>query len=86
MSASAIHEFKLSVHARYQMQERNILELWIEEALTEPEKLLPFADPHGNTHYLKRIQNFGDRWLRVVVNPHLIPKRIVTIFFDRRVK
>jgi len=67
------------------MQERNILELRIEEALTEPEKLLPFADP-GNTHYLKRIQNFGDRWLRVVVNPHLIPKRIVTIFFDRRVK
>jgi hypothetical protein len=68
------------------MQERNILELWIEETLVDPEKLLLIADSHGNTHYLKRIQDFGDRWLRVVVNPNLTPKRIVTTFFDRRVK
>jgi Domain of unknown function (DUF4258) len=81
-----IKGFELSVHARHQTQERNILELWIEETLVDPDKLLPLADSHGNTHYLKRIQDFGDRWLRVVVNPNLTPKRIVTIFFDRRVK
>jgi hypothetical protein len=81
-----INGFELSVHAHHQMQERNILELWIEETLADPEKLLFLADSHGNTHYLKRIQDFGDRWLRVVVNPNLTPKRIVTIFFDRRVK
>ncbi len=78
--------FELSVHARHQMQERNILGLWIEETLADPEKLLLLADSHGNTHYLRRIQDFGARWLRVVVNPNLDPKRIVTIFFDRRVK
>jgi len=81
-----INGFELTVHARHQMQERNILESWIQEALAEPEKLLSFADAYGNTHYLKRIQNFGDRWLRVIVNPNSNPERIVTIFFDRRVK
>jgi hypothetical protein len=38
----------------------------------------------GNTHYTKAIPEHGGRFLRVVVNPHVQPKRIVTLFFDRR--
>jgi Domain of unknown function (DUF4258) len=81
-----IGEFQLSAHALYQMQERNIKASWLEETLSRPEQLLPIADAHGNTHYLKQIPDFGHRWLRVVVNPNVDPKRVVTIFFDRRVK
>lgn len=79
-------DFELSNHARHQMQERNILEAWVTEALTYPERVEPLADSQSNTHYLKRISDFGDRWLRVVVNPTVQPNRVVTVFFDRRVK
>lgn len=81
-----VEGFELSEHARHQMRERNIQSSWIEETISVPERLLPLADSHGNTHYLKRISDFGDRWLRVVVNPTVEPKRVITIFFDRRVK
>ena len=78
--------FELSQHARHQMQERNIQASWLDETLFSPDRLLPLADPHGNIHYLKQIPSFGNRWLRVIVNPNVDPKRVVTVFFDRRVK
>jgi hypothetical protein len=81
-----IENFDLTEHAYYQMQKRKILELWVEQTLLHSERVEILADVHGNTHYLKRIQEFGDRWLRVVVNPNIEPNRVVTIFFDRRVK
>jgi hypothetical protein len=78
--------FELSQHAHHQMQERNIQPSWLDETLSAPTQLLPLADPRGNTHYLRQIPDFGNRWLRVVVDPNVFPKRIVTVFFDRRVK
>jgi hypothetical protein len=81
-----VNGFELSEHARFQMQERNIQTPWLIGTLSTPDRLLPLADPHGKTHYLKQISDFGDRWLRVIVNPTVDPQRIVTIFFDRRVK
>lgn len=81
-----IEGFELSEHARHQVRERNIQVSWIDETLSIPARLLSLADSHGNTHYLKQISDFGDRWLRVIVNPNVEPKRVVTIFFDRRVK
>lgn len=81
-----IDGFELSDHARFQMQERNIQLSWLTETLSAPDQVLPLADSHGNTHYLKQVADFGDRWLRVIVNPTVDPQRVVTIFFDRRVK
>ncbi|HIK45968.1 MAG TPA: DUF4258 domain-containing protein [Leptolyngbyaceae cyanobacterium M65_K2018_010] len=80
------HGFELSQHAHYQMQERNIQITWLEATLSAPDQCLTLADRHGNTHYLKRIPDFGNRWLRVIVNPNVDPQRVITIFFDRRVK
>jgi hypothetical protein len=81
-----IDGFELSQHARHQMQERNIQTVWLNETLSAPDQCLPFADPHGNTHYLKQIPDFGNRWLRAIVSPNVDPKRVITIFFDRRMK
>jgi hypothetical protein len=81
-----INGFELSNHARFQMQERNIQPLWLTTTLSAPDRLLPLADPRGNTHYLKQISDFGDRWLRVVVNPNVSPNRVIILFFDRRLK
>jgi hypothetical protein len=81
-----IEGFEFTEHARYQIQDRAIQFAWIETTLSNPQRLLPLADIHGNTHYLKQIPDFGNRWLRVIVNPNVTPKRVVTVFFDRRVK
>ncbi|MBF2078224.1 MAG: DUF4258 domain-containing protein [Synechococcales cyanobacterium T60_A2020_003] len=78
--------FQISNHAQHQIQERNIEMAWVEATLASPDRLLPVADSYGNTHYLKQINDFGDRWLRVIVNPNVDPKRVITVFFDRRVK
>lgn len=78
--------FQLSSHAQYQIQERNIEMSWVEATLSSPDRLLPLADSYGNAHYLKQINDFGNRWLRVIVNPEVDPKRVITVFFDRRVK
>jgi len=40
----------------------------------------------GTVHYLRAIEQYGGRYLRVVVNPGVSPQRIVTVFFDRRIR
>jgi hypothetical protein len=53
-----ISGFELSDHAHSQMKERNIQESWLAQTLSTPDRVLPLADSHGNTHYLKQIQRF----------------------------
>jgi esterase/lipase superfamily enzyme len=81
-----IDGFELTLHAQYQMQVRRISPDWVAETLQNPERLVTDADSAGNTHYLRRIEAAGNRWLRVVVNPMVSPKKIVTLFLDRRIK
>jgi hypothetical protein len=57
---------------------------WVERAIASPDRRETDAD--GNIHYLKGIPERGDRILRVIVNAVADPCRIVTAFFDRRVK
>lgn len=66
------------------LQERGISLEWAERALADPEMTEKHDD--GTTHYIKRIPEFGNRWLRVVVNETEIPARRVTVFFDRRLR
>jgi len=37
-------------------------------------------------HYLKQIPQTGGKFLRVIVNPSVSPPRVITAFFDRRVR
>ena len=76
----------LSEHARFQLDQRQIKMEWLNQTLSDPDRQIVGADSYGNTHYLKKIQEFGDRWLRVVINPNGSPQRVVTVFFDRRFK
>ena len=81
-----IDGYILTKHAQFQIQERKLKTTWIQETITNPDQIIPLADDHGNTHYLKKIEEFGNRCLRIVVNSTVEPNRIVTLFFDRRVK
>lgn len=75
--------FDLSQHAKDTFQDRsNILPEWIERAILEPDWTESYSPKEF--HYIRRIPEFGDRFLRVIVNPK--KKVIVTFFFDRRLK
>ncbi len=71
-------------HFRDMLREREIAERWVEAALTTPDLTEDHDD--GTRHYLKKIPEFGNRWLRVVVNIRANPNRAATVFFDRRLK
>ncbi len=77
-------DYDFSKHALDMMEERNVLETWIRRALDESDNT--FTGDDGNLHFTKAIVEKENRVLHVVVNPAVSPKRIVTLFFDRRLR
>jgi hypothetical protein len=66
------------------LRERGIAPEWAECARFDPDMTEDHDD--GTRHFIKRIPEFGNRWLRVVVNVAVTPDRPVTAFFDRRLR
>lgn len=64
------------------MTERNISETWVAEALDLPERTEIFPD--GTVHFIKAVPEYEGRYLRVIVNPCENPRKVITLFFDRR--
>lgn len=77
-------DFEFSSHARDMLQERHVPEEWVQRTFRSPDYTEVGAD--DNIHYIKAIPEFGGRLLRVVVNPNQTPIRVVTLFFDRRLR
>ncbi len=77
-------EYEFSERAYNMMKERNIQQAWVQLAIENPEKKELKDD--GTLHYIPASEQYGGRYLRVVVNPDVRPKRIVTFFFDRRIR
>lgn len=75
---------EFSSHARLMMAERGIDEAWVWRAVHEPQKKTFESD--YNTHYVRSIEEHGGRALRVIINEAVEPNRIVTVFFDRRLR
>lgn len=75
---------EFSRHAEDMLRERNIPKEWAYRAVQSPDQHEVGAD--GNTHYLKAIPERANRVLRVVVNRQVSPLRVVTVFFDRRLR
>lgn len=77
-------DYLLTEHARDAMEKRQIDLAWLEHAFATPDAIE--ADPVDSElqHRLARIPDWGNRVLRVIVNPTTTPPRIVTVFFDRR--
>jgi len=71
-----------SQHFRDMLDERHVPHEWVDRAMLAPDKTEDHED--GTRHYLRRIPEYGDRWLRLVVNAET--QRTVTVFFDRRLE
>ena len=59
---------------------------WVELVVTEPG--LRMSDPNDSEveRFFRRIPEYGNRVLRVAVNTHVAPWRVVTVFFDRSMR
>lgn len=79
-----MRDIEPSEHARDMLQERKIPEKWMWRTINEPDRTEKGAN--GNIHYIKAIREHEGRFLRVIVNPNAKPKRIGTLFFDRRLR
>ncbi len=75
---------ELSTHAKDMLIERQIPEEWVWRTIKSPDRKEIGADK--NLHYFKAIEENENRVLRVIVNPRIEPERIVTVFFDRRLR
>jgi len=58
----------------------------VERTLSAPELVLPDPDTPTVERRFRRIPEFGGRVLRVAVNTAVEPNRVVSVFFDRRMK
>ena len=77
-------EYEFSEHAYDMLKERNISETWVKLAMEEPK--MKESKDDGTVHYVKAIEEHEGRHLRVVVNTYANPWRVVTVFFDRRLR
>lgn len=76
--------FEFSAHAKEMFTERSIPEEWVWRTVNSPDNVEQGDD--GNMHYTKAIEENEGRVLHVVVNQKAQPHRIVTVFFDRRLR
>ncbi|MCX6096724.1 MAG: DUF4258 domain-containing protein [Candidatus Bipolaricaulota bacterium] len=77
-------DYHLTEHARDALKKRQIRLEWLEQALIAPERTEKDSMDETLEHRLARIEEFGGRTLRVVVDARLTPPRVVTAYFDRR--
>ena len=66
------------------LEERDINNEWVDRAIQSPDHVEEKDD--GTKHFIKQIPEQGNRWLRVVVNIVNKPERVITVFFDRRLR
>lgn len=78
--------YELTKHAAKALAEREILIEWMERTMSAPEKILPDPQNPAVERRFRRIPEFGGRVLRVAVNTKVAPNRVVSVFFDRRMK
>lgn len=77
-------DYEFSKHALEMLHERKIEKEWVWRTLETPGRHKKGKD--GNMHYTKPIKEKDGRVLHVIVNPYENPRRIVTVFFDRRLR
>lgn len=77
-------EYIYQKHSLEQIVEREIDKSWVEDTLSNPDDIIEIDE--NEVHFIKKIIDYNNRYLRVIVNPKKEPITIITLFFDRRLK
>jgi len=81
-----MRRYDLSRHAKDVISARQIRLAWLEQVLDSPDLVEADRDDPELVHHIARIKEYGNRALRVVFNKSKGPARIVTVYFDRKMK
>ena len=73
-------------HALQAVEERKIQVNWVEETIARPDLRTNDPEDEELERFFKRIPEYGGRVLRVVVNTREYPWRVVSAFFDSRMR
>ena len=76
----------LTKHAEYVLKRRGIPLRSVEHVLRKPLAIEPDKVDPALEHRLGRVAEYGNRVLRVVVNARVEPVKVITVFWDRRVR
>lgn len=68
------------------MAERRIHEEWVARVVTSPTLRVPDPNDAQVERFFRRIPEQDNRILRVAVNTHVTPWRVVSVFFDRSMR
>lgn len=79
-------KLKWTQHAQDVFAKRKIPTVWIDRTVDDPDWACPDQINPELEHYLKVIPEFGNRVLRVIVNTNAKPPRLITFYFDRKMK
>ena len=86
IQAPRVLKFTLTAHAQTVIVERTIDPEWIERVLANPVRIEGSPDDHTLQYAMGRIPEYGNRVLRVVYNGSVDPVRVVTVYFDRKLR
>ena len=80
-------DYELTEHARESLLKRPVIRVeWMESVMANPTRVEPDKVDPELEHRLGRIDEFGGRVLRVIVNPAKLPLQVVTVYFDRKMR
>jgi len=74
----------LTEHARTVLAQRGIEPKWVQSTVDNPQRVE--TRPDGTSHFLAVIPQREGHVLRVVVKARTRPRKVITAFFDRRLK
>ncbi|MFO7949489.1 MAG: DUF4258 domain-containing protein, partial [Candidatus Fermentibacteraceae bacterium] len=75
---------RASRHFSDMLVERDISMEWVNAVIEAPSRIEDRDD--RTRHYIGQIKDYGNSWLRVIVNRSTEPWILVTAFFDRRLR
>jgi hypothetical protein len=79
--------YDLTDHARESLRKRPTIRLeWVERILQQPERVEQDSVDAELEHRLGRIPESAGRVLRVIVKKTANPLRIITVYFDRKMR
>ena len=73
-------------HALQMMEERAIPVEWVESTVVQSNLITPDPNDSQVNRFFRTVPEYGDRVLRVAVNTHASPWRVVSVFFDRNMR
>jgi len=79
-------DYELTQHAKDMLRKREIAVEWLEQVLGSPRAVYPDSVDGGLEHRLGVVREADERVLRIVVDAHARPLRVITAYFDRSMR